>query len=138
MSSLNSLRIVTADYYMHYPLQGLDPCYSDFRGASVKHVNINLHLLDHRNFCSNKIIWFLLQVPVIRIFGTDPEGYKTCMHVHGALPYLYIPCPDYSQNELDSFIYQVAISLDKAINLSLGQSTSESHHVFKVVCVKAM
>lgn len=75
---------------------------------------------------------------MIRIFGTDPDGCKTCMHVHGVLPYLYIPCPDYSQTELDTFIYQVAISLDKAINLSLGQSSSESHHVFKVVCVKAM
>ncbi len=36
---------------MHYPLQGLDPCYSDFRGSSVKHVNRKLHLLEHRNFC---------------------------------------------------------------------------------------
>ncbi|XP_037034601.1 DNA polymerase zeta catalytic subunit isoform X2 [Bradysia coprophila] len=114
MSNLYSQRIVTADYYMHYPLQGFDPCYSDFRGASVKHV------------------------PVIRIFGTNPDGCKTCMHVHGALPYLYIPCPDYNQTELDTFIYQVAISLDKAINLSLGQSTSETQHVFKVVCVKAI
>lgn len=74
---------------------------------------------------------------MIRIFGTDPDGIKTCLHVHGVLPYLYIPCPEYNQTELDAFIYQVAISLDKAINLSMGQSNSESQHVFKVVCVKA-
>lgn len=51
MSNLNSLRIVTADYYMHYPIQGFDPCYSDFRGASVKHVNRKLHLLEHIGIC---------------------------------------------------------------------------------------
>lgn len=39
MSSLKSLRIVTADYYMHYPLQSLDPCYSEFRGAAIKQVS---------------------------------------------------------------------------------------------------
>lgn len=138
MSNLNSLRIVTADYYMHYPLQGFDPCYSEFRGSAVKHVNRKFFICQNIGIlCSNKN-QYCLQVPVIRIFGTDADGFKTCMHIHGALPYLYIPCPDYSQTELDTFIYQVAISLDKAINLSLGQSSSESQHVFKVVCVKAM
>lgn len=79
------------------------------------------------------------QVPIIRIFGTDGRGIKTCLHVHGVFPYLYIPyLGGDSRTEADKMAYQVASSLDKAINISLGQANSSSQHVFKVVLVKAM
>lgn len=79
------------------------------------------------------------QVPVIRIFGTDEHGLKSCMHVHGVFPYLYIPYHGGgNRTDADRLAYQVAFSLDKAINISLGQANSSTHHVFKVILVKAL
>jgi len=45
-----SVRIVTVDHYMSAPIPGLDVTYSDFRAAEVE------------------------QVPVIRVFGSTPQG----------------------------------------------------------------
>lgn len=78
------------------------------------------------------------KVPVIRIFGTDADGIKTCMHVHGVFPYLYIPFDDSKGESGDRFTYQVATGLDKAINISLGQAHADVQHVFKIVHVKGM
>ncbi|XP_055836926.1 DNA polymerase zeta catalytic subunit [Episyrphus balteatus] len=109
-----SLRIVTADFYMEKPKPGLDPCFSEFRAKEIK------------------------KVPVIRIFGSTSEGVKSCMHVHGVFPYLYIPFDKKNFETLDKASYLIASSLDKAINISLGQSSAESHHVFKIQLVKGI
>lgn len=34
-----SLRIVTAEHYMHKPINGLDPCYSEYRGSAINQVS---------------------------------------------------------------------------------------------------
>lgn len=65
-----SVRIVSIDYYMAPPIPDVDICYSSFQGGKVN------------------------EVPVIRIYGSTPAGQKTCLHVHQALPYLYVPCAD--------------------------------------------
>ncbi|XP_037888398.1 DNA polymerase zeta catalytic subunit isoform X1 [Glossina fuscipes] len=109
-----SMRLVIADFYMEKPVFGLDACYSEFRGKQIK------------------------RVPVIRIFGSTAQGHKCCMHVHGVFPYFYIP---YEQKEFDSIskaVYQIAMNIDKAINISLGQGSSETQHVFKVQLVKGI
>uniref|UniRef100_A0A1B0A7J0 DNA polymerase zeta catalytic subunit n=1 Tax=Glossina pallidipes TaxID=7398 RepID=A0A1B0A7J0_GLOPL len=109
-----SIRLVIADFYMEKPVFGLDACYSEFRGKQIK------------------------RVPVIRIFGSTAQGHKCCMHVHGVFPYFYIP---YEQKEFDSInkaVYQIAMNIDKAINISLGQGSSETQHVFKVQLVKGI
>lgn len=77
-------------------------------------------------------------MPVIRIFGTDANGTKTCAHVHGVFPYLYVPyAGGDSTTDADRLSYQLASSLDKAINISLGQANSATQHVFKIILVKA-
>lgn len=45
-----SVRLVTADSYQATPLPQLDPTYSEFRGAEIKHV------------------------PIVRVFGTASTG----------------------------------------------------------------
>lgn len=42
---LFSVRIVVADFYMHRPIPGLDPTYSDFRGQELKSVCIELRIV---------------------------------------------------------------------------------------------
>lgn len=59
-------------------------------------------------------------------------GIKACVHVHGVFPYIFIPN---SSELLDQDLYQLAASLDKAINVSLGNSTSNSQHVYKIIQV---
>ncbi|XP_023293724.2 DNA polymerase zeta catalytic subunit isoform X1 [Lucilia cuprina] len=109
-----SLRLVIADFYMEKPVPGLDACYSEFRGKEIK------------------------RVPVIRIFGPNAQGQKTCMHVHGVFPYFYIPYDQKDFESLNKAIYQIALNLDKAINISLSQGSSSAQHVFKIQLVKGI
>ncbi|XP_045765392.1 DNA polymerase zeta catalytic subunit isoform X1 [Maniola jurtina] len=107
-----SVRIVVCDHYLTRPLPGIDVIYSEFRGSDIK------------------------QVPVLRIFGPTPEGRKACLHIHGVFPYFYIPCP--TPNPEPQFLYQIAASLDKALNIALKQATSANQHVYKITLVKGL
>ncbi|XP_023211025.1 DNA polymerase zeta catalytic subunit-like [Centruroides sculpturatus] len=102
-----SLRIVTVDHYLSTPLEGLDVSYSDFRGCEIKHV------------------------PVIRIFGTTPKGKKACLHVHGVFPYISIPFDGGGYERPEKFIQQLALSIDKALNVANG-NYSHVQHVYKI------
>ena len=125
--ALISIRLVTMDYYMAAPSTEadnlLDPVYSHFRSAPIK------------------------RIPILRVFGTTPAGQKACLHLHGIFPYLYIPMPP---GDHPGFLYRLASSLDKAINLTMaGNAAAEPdmaekesglkegnpsyHHVFKIV-----
>ncbi|XP_030377595.1 DNA polymerase zeta catalytic subunit [Scaptodrosophila lebanonensis] len=113
-SAIFSIRLVIADFYMEKPIFGLDPCYSELRGKEIK------------------------RVPIVRVFGANADGQKTCMHVHGVFPYLYIPYDKKDFESLERGILQIAIQLDKAINISLGQGSSNAQHVFKIQLVKGV
>ena len=91
------------------PHPGLDPLISQFTGYTVK------------------------KVPIIRIFGSSPAGQRACIHLHGVFPYFYVPLPP---NQDEGFIYRLAASLNKAINLSLNQAQAKIEHVYKAVKVK--
>ncbi|XP_060094185.1 DNA polymerase zeta catalytic subunit [Heteronotia binoei] len=108
-----SVRVVTADYYMSSPLPGLDPCQSHFREAPVK------------------------RVPVVRVFGATPSGQKTCLHLHGIFPYLYVPYDGYGEQP-EHFLRHLAFSIDRALNIALGNPSSSIQHVFKVSLVYGM
>ncbi|XP_051853508.1 DNA polymerase zeta catalytic subunit [Antechinus flavipes] len=108
-----SVRIVTADYYMASPLQGLDICQSPFTQAPVK------------------------KVPVVRVFGATPAGQKTCLHLHGIFPYLYVPYDGCGQQP-ERYLRQMAFSIDRALNVALGNPSSTVQHVFKVSLVSGM
>ncbi|XP_058881813.1 DNA polymerase zeta catalytic subunit-like isoform X1 [Acipenser ruthenus] len=108
-----AVRIVTADYYMANPLKDLDVCYSEFREDHVK------------------------RVPVVRIFGATPAGQKTCLHLHGIFPYIYVPYDGYGQQP-ERYLRQVAFSIDRALNVSMGHPSSSVQHVFKVSLVSGM
>uniref|UniRef100_A0A8C7DK18 DNA polymerase zeta catalytic subunit n=1 Tax=Oncorhynchus kisutch TaxID=8019 RepID=A0A8C7DK18_ONCKI len=108
-----AVRIVTADYYLTSPLKDLDVIYNEFRESDVK------------------------KVPVVRIFGATPIGQKTCLHLHGIFPYLYVPYDGYGQ-QAESYLRQVAFSIDRALNVSMGNPSSNTQHVFKVALVSGM
>ncbi|XP_072356139.1 DNA polymerase zeta catalytic subunit [Scyliorhinus torazame] len=108
-----AVRIVTADYYMSSPVKGLDVCFSEFRESEVS------------------------RVPVVRIFGPTPAGQKTCLHLHGSFPYLYVPYDGYGQRP-ERHLRQLAFSIDRALNVSLGNPSSGVQHVFRVSLVSGM
>ncbi|KAM8726444.1 DNA polymerase zeta catalytic subunit isoform 4-T4 [Acanthopagrus schlegelii] len=108
-----AVRIVTADFYLASPIKDLDVCYSEFRESDVK------------------------KVPVVRIFGATPAGQKTCLHLHGVFPYIYVPYGGYSQQP-ERYLRQVAFSIDRALNVAMGNPASSAQHVFKVVLVSGM
>lgn len=77
-------------------------------------------------------------MPIVRIFGANANGQKCCMHVHGVFPYFYIPYDKRDFESVERGILQIAMNLDKAINISLGQGSSNALHVFKIQLVKGM
>ncbi|XP_076611860.1 DNA polymerase zeta catalytic subunit isoform X1 [Chaetodon auriga] len=108
-----AVRIVTADFYLASPIKDLDVCYSEFRESDVK------------------------KVPVVRIFGATPAGQKTCLHLHGVFPYIYVPYDGHGQQP-ERYLRQVAFSIDRALNVAMGNPASNAQHVFKVVLVSGM
>ncbi|XP_022100801.1 uncharacterized protein LOC110984687 isoform X2 [Acanthaster planci] len=108
-----SVRIVTVNHYLARPVRDLDVAYSDFRGSEVK------------------------QVPVLRIFGATPAGQKTCLHIHGVFPYIYVGC-GLQEFTADKDLRLFATSLDLALQVATGKASENTQHVFKVISVQAV
>lgn len=115
MEEILSIKIVSVDHYTYFPIPNLDTTHSDFRQSAVK------------------------QVPVVRIFGiTSNPRRKICANVHGIFPYFYIPCAETDIEKINKYSADLAAALDKSINISLGQSTSNTHHVYKIAPVRGV
>lgn len=71
------------------------------------------------------------------MFNCVSTGQKTCLHVHGVFPYILVPY-DGEDDEVEKFTRMLAVSIDKAINIALGSSSSSTQHVFKVTVVSGM
>jgi len=64
-------------------------------------------------------------------------GQKTCMHVHGVFPYLFV-CHYATAEPLPSYLHEFAAALDRAINISLGNAASTRQHIYKISVVSGM
>ncbi|CAN4108758.1 unnamed protein product [Withania somnifera] len=114
-SKFFSVRIVSIDYYMAAPLPAFDICYSSFQGGRVN------------------------EVPVIRVYGATPAGQKTCLHLHGALPYFYVPCSELflqSEEKGSECTNALALALEKVLKLK-GSAGSKRQHVHGCSVVRA-
>ncbi|KAL2641863.1 hypothetical protein R1flu_009450 [Riccia fluitans] len=101
-----SLRIVNLDYYMAPPIPGMDVCYSEFQGRGVR------------------------EVPVVRIFGSTTSGQKTCLHLHKAFPYFYVPYDSelpQEVNEALGFVRRLASSIEKAMKMASTVGAKRQH-----------
>ncbi|ROL48802.1 DNA polymerase zeta catalytic subunit [Anabarilius grahami] len=65
------------------------------------------------------------------------KSQKTCLHLHGVFPYIYVPYDGFGK-EADRYLRQVAYSIDRALNVSMGNPSSNVQHIFKVVLVSGM
>ncbi|XVE63010.1 hypothetical protein DITRI_Ditri06bG0165400 [Diplodiscus trichospermus] len=117
-SNVFSVRIVSIDHYMAPPISGYDICYSSFQGEKVN------------------------EVPIIRIYGSTPAGQKTCLHIHRALPYLYVlftdilPQGSHTRQGDDACTHALALALEKALKLK-GSAGSKRQHVYGCSLVRA-
>ncbi|KDO56300.1 hypothetical protein CISIN_1g000501mg [Citrus sinensis] len=114
-SNIFSVRIVSIDHYMAPPIPGYDICYSSLQGGKVN------------------------EVPVIRVYGSTPAGQKTCLHIHRALPYLYVPCADIPvqlRQEDDGYMHAISLALEKALKVK-GSAGSKRQHVHECSLVRA-
>lgn len=114
MTTIFSLRLVTVDYYLEKPIKGVDVTFSEFRGSPVR------------------------RLPVVRVFGTTPAGQKACVHLHGLFPYLLVMHEGGAEQLTADYLQQLALSIDQALQLSLGHSSRTQQHVFKISAVEGM
>lgn len=113
-----SVRIVNSDFYLADPILDLDVCNSTFREKT-------------ENASASKS-----KVPVIRIYGATPSGQKTCLHVHGIFPYIYVPYD--GTQPTDKYLKQFATSVDFAVQVALGRASSSRQHVNEITVVKGV
>lgn len=109
-----SIKIVSVDHYLSYPIKSLDVEYSEFRDNVVKFV------------------------PVIRVFGTTHNKKKICANIHGAFPYFYVPCAETNNDRIAELMKTLATNIDRSINASFGRSSSDNQHVYRISLVKGM
>ncbi|KAI1320530.1 DNA polymerase zeta [Mortierella claussenii] len=83
----------------------------------------------------------VLKVPVIRVYGANESGQKTCLHVHRVFPYFYVPYEGALElSQLQSYINQLALSLNHAacITFNTPQNPWKSQYVAAITPIKGV
>lgn len=126
------VRIVNVDYYLSKPISSLnDPCYSGFRSLPISYVPIiRIFGPTHSGTYIKLFSYFCLNSRIIQRLTL---GVKTCVHIHGVFPYIFVPNWNLSVDEKD--LYQFAVILDKAINTSFANSAAKTCHVYRISAV---
>ncbi|GFU05910.1 DNA polymerase zeta catalytic subunit [Nephila pilipes] len=112
-----SFSITKTELSQSSPIKGYDVCYSDFRGCEI------------------------YKVPILNIYGTTQAGQKGCLHVHGVFPYMCLRWfdvfPEVSIINSRKYLQELALEIDKALNVDAGRSSSSKHHVYNIIIIKA-
>lgn len=67
-------------------------------------------------------------LPIFRLYGITPEQHSVMVHVHGFLPYFYIPCPSLmTEADLDDF--------QSSLEMKMRESDSSGRPLFGVEMV---
>ena len=84
--------------------------------------------------------WAIDRVPELRIFGATEAGQRCCVHVHGALPYVYLEYEGkVAPEEIHNHINRLARAINICMAAALGRKDpSKSLFVAFIVPVKAI
>ncbi|KAF9173245.1 DNA polymerase zeta [Mortierella sp. AD011] len=83
----------------------------------------------------------ILKVPVVRVYGSNEAGQKTCLHIHRAYPYFYVAYDGpLEQQQLQAYIQQLGMSLNHAacITFNSPQDLRKSQYVAAITPVKGV
>jgi hypothetical protein len=63
-------------------------------------------------------------VPIVRVFGSLPDGQKACLFIHGHFPYMFVPYspPNNPNFDIDTVISSILIFLNKTLEKMLSSS----------------
>ncbi|KAK3840796.1 MAG: DNA polymerase zeta subunit [Linnemannia gamsii] len=82
------------------------------------------------------------KVPVIRIYGANEAGQKTCVHIHQVYPYFYVQYKgSLEPAEYQGYIHQLGVSLNHAAAISFNtppQDLRKSQYVAAIILVKGI
>ncbi|KAG0296197.1 DNA polymerase zeta [Linnemannia gamsii] len=82
------------------------------------------------------------KVPVIRIYGANEAGQKTCVHIHQVYPYFYVPYQgSLEPAELHGYIHQLGVSLNHASAITFKtppQDLRKSQYVAAITPIKGI
>ncbi|BDA47990.1 probable DNA polymerase zeta catalytic subunit [Coccomyxa sp. Obi] len=109
------VRVVCLDYYLAKPIPGLDICHSQLEGTAIE------------------------RVPVVQIYGATPGGQKTCLHLHKAFPYFYVPYEDDFPSEpakAQAFLRHTARTLEATMHAGQESGAQRHQRVFSVQLVR--
>lgn len=113
-----SMRLIEVEPCTTTPIPGLDETWSSLEGRAIK------------------------KVPLMRLYGTTPQGQKCSVAVHNVYPYFFLSIPESvliqcdTAEKLSGYAIQLGHALNRATNLNLGQKHLDAQYVHLVSIVQ--